>query len=164
MDELDNLASDPLGSPAPSQPQISKALGLLADLLDTVPARTQRWERRDRGNGVSYRLWDALPLVHAVAAAHLISEQEAVHAVQAAVRRIKTDDGVIDVVSGQLGALGVGSLKDLMGRTIELETHHPLNLGAYALSMVDSDAMQAACGHTARVLGERSVTAQATAA
>jgi hypothetical protein len=164
MDELDLLAVDPLGSPAPSPEQISTALGLLADLLGTAPVRTQRWERRDRGNGLPYRLWDALPLVHSVAAAHLITEPEAVHAIQAAVRQIKTDDDVIDVLSEHLAELGVGSIKDFTGRTIELETHGPLSLGAYALSTVDSDAMQAAYARTASALCERSLAAKPTAA
>lgn len=164
MDELDNLAADPLGSPAPGQDQISTALGLLGDLLGTAPSRTQRWERRDHGNGLPYRLWDALPVVHAVAAAHLITEADAVHAVQAAVRQVKTDDGVIDVLAEHLAELGVGSLKDFMGRTIELETHHPLNLGAFALSLVDSDAMQAAYARTATALRGHSGATQPAAA
>lgn len=164
MDELDHIAADPLGSPAPSPAQISTALGLLGDLLATSPVKTQRWERRDHGNGLPYRLWDALPMVHAVATAHLITEVEALHAVQAAVRQVKTDDEVIDLLSGHLAELGVGSLKDFLGRTIELETHHPLNLGAYALSMVGSDAMQAACAQTATALRARSDAGQPTAA
>jgi hypothetical protein len=160
MDEIDNLAADPLGSLAPEAAQVATALELLSDLLGTAPARTQRWEHRDRGNGVAYRLWDALPLVHAVAATHLVNEAEAVHAVQAAVRQVKTDDEVIDVLAAHLAELGVDSLKDFMGRTIELETHGPLNLGAYALSIVDSDAMQAAYAGTAMALRERSLPAQ----
>jgi hypothetical protein len=155
MDELDHLATDPLGSFAPSPAQVSTALGLLGDLLATPAARTQRWERRDRGNGLPYRLWDALPLVHAVAAEHLITEPEAVHALQAAVRQVKTEDEVIDVLSDHLAELGVDSLRDFMGRTMELETHAPLNLGAYALSVVDSDTMQAAYARTATALRER---------
>jgi hypothetical protein len=164
MDELDNLATDPLGSAAPGAAQISTALGLLADLLGTAPAGTERWQPRDRGNGLLYRLWDALPVVHAVAAAHLVTEADAVHAVQAAVRQVKTDDAVVDLLSDHLAELGVGRLRDLMGRTIELETHAPLNLGAYALSVVDSDAMQAAYARTARLLQERSVAAPPAAA
>ncbi len=74
MDELDNLAVDPLGSLAPGAAQVAKALGLLSDLLGTAPVRTQRWEPRDRGNGLSYRLWDALPLVHTLAAADQVTE------------------------------------------------------------------------------------------
>jgi hypothetical protein len=164
MDELDNLAADPLGSPAPGTTEISTALDLLGDLLGTAPATTQRWQPRDRGNGLPYRLWDALPLVHAVAAAHLVTEAEAVHAVQAAVRRIKTDEEVIDVLSEHLTELGVASLRDFMGRTIELETHHPLNLGAYAVSVVDSDAMQATYARTATALHQRSLGARPAAA
>lgn len=164
MDELDNIATDPLGSPAPGSAQVSTALGLLGGILTTAAAKTQRWEPRDHGNGLPYRLWDALPIVHAVAADHLITEAEAVHAVQAAVRQIKTDDDVIDILSEHLTELGVESLKDFMGRTIELETHHPLNLGAYALSVVDSDAMQAAYARTATALRERSLPAEPTAA
>lgn len=164
MDELDLLATDPLGSPAPEPAQISTALGLLGPLLRTAPVKTQRWERRDHGNGLPYRLWDALPAVHAVTAAHAITEAEAVHVIQAAVRQIKTDDDVIDVLAEHLGELGVSSLKDFLGRTIELETHHPLNLGAYALSVVDSDAMQAAYAETAVRLHDRSGTAEPTAA
>lgn len=164
MDELDYIAADPLGSPAPSQAQISTALGLLSDLLGTAPVRTQRWERREHGNGLPYRLWDALPMVHAVAATHLITEADALHAVQAAVRQIKTDDDVIDVLTRHLAELGVSNLKDFLGRTIELETHHPLNLGAYALSMVDSDAMQVAYAQTATALRERAQGDQPAAA
>ena len=164
MDELDNLAADPLGSPAPGPAQISTALGLLADLLTTAPTRTQCWERRDHGNGLPYRLWDALSLVHAVAATHQIPEAEAVHAVQAAVRQVKTEDDVIDVLSEHLADLGVASLRDFLGRTIELETRHPLNLGAYALSVVDSDAMQDAYARTATALRERSLSAPPVAA
>lgn len=164
MDELDNLAADPLGSLAPDQTEIATALELLGDLLATQPAATQRWEPRDRGNGLDYRLWDALPTVHAVAAAHLITEAEAVHAVQAAVRQVKTDDDVIDVLSEQLGELGVGSLRDLMGRTIELEVHAPLNLGCYAISVVDSDVMQEAYARTATTLRERLLAAKPAAA
>jgi len=159
MDEIHNLAADPLGSLAPETAQVATALELLSELLGTAPARTQRWEHRDRGNGLAYRLWDALPTVHAVAAKHLINEADAVHAIQAAVRQVKTDDDVIDVLANHLAELGVGSLKDFMGRTMELETHGPLNLGAYALSIVDSDAMQAAYATTARELRERSLRA-----
>ena len=161
MDEIDNLAADPLGSLAPQAAQVATALELLNDLLGTAPARAQRWEARDRGNGLTYRLWDAVPMVHAIAATHLLNEAEAVHAVQAAVRQVKTDDEVIDILAAHLPDLGVGSLKDFMGRTVELETHGPLNLGAYALSMVDSDAMQGAYAVTARALRERSLPAQA---
>lgn len=164
MDELDHLAADPLGSLAPGAAQISTALGLLADLLETAPVRTERWEARYRGNGLAYRLWDALPIVHAVASAHLTTEAEAVHAIQAAVRQIKTDDGVIDLLADHLTDLGVSSLKDFRGRTIELETQHPLNLGAYALSVVDSDAMQAAYARTATQLHERTLAAPPAAA
>jgi hypothetical protein len=159
MDELDNLAADPLGSPAPGEAQISTALQMLADLLATEPASTQTWEPRDHGNGLPYRLWDALPLVHAIAATHLVSEPDAVHALQSAVRQVKTDDDVVDILSERLAELGVGSLRDFKGRTIELETHAPLNLGAYALSLVDSDAMQTAYADTASALHERSRTA-----
>jgi hypothetical protein len=98
--------------------------------------------------------------VHAVAATHLVTETEAVHAVQAAVRQVKTDEDVIDVLAGHLAELGVGSLKDFMGRTIELETHGPLSLGAYALSVVDSDAMQQAYADTATALCRRSLSAE----
>lgn len=163
MDELDHITTDPLGSLAPGAAQVSTALELLADLLTTAPARTQRWEQRDRGNGLPYRLWDALPLVHAVAARHLVTEAEAVHAVQAAVRQVKTDDDVVDLLSEQLAPLGLGTLRDFMGRTIELETHAPLNLGAYALSVVDSDVMQAAYARTARTLGEQALAAEPAA-
>jgi hypothetical protein len=164
MDEIDTLAADPLGSPAPGAAHVCTALGLLSDLLGTEPARTQRWERRDRGNGLVYRLWDALPLVHAVAAEHLVSEADAVHAIQAAVRQVKTDDAVIDVLLEHLPELGVSDLKDLMGRTIEMETHGPLSLGAYALSVVDSDTMQAAYARTAMTLREQSLPVQPSAA
>jgi len=164
MDELDYLAADPLGSPAPSTAEVATALGLLGDLLNTAPVKTQRWERRDHGNGLPYRLWDALPTVHAVAAAHRIAEADALHAVQAAVRQIKTEDHVIDILAEHLSELGVSSLRDFMGRTIELETHHPLNLGAYALSVVDSDAMQVAYARTATALRERAHAAEPTAA
>ena len=164
MDEIDNLAVDPLGSPAPGSDQISTALALLGDLLTKEPVTTQQWAPRDHGNGLSYRLWDALPMVHAVAAAHRIEEADAVHAVQAAVRQVKTDDDVIDVLVDHLGEIGVATLKDLLGRTIELETHYPLNLGAYALSMVDSDAMQEAYARTAAALREQASTTKRSAA
>ncbi|MDH2416210.1 hypothetical protein [Nocardioides sp. CER19] len=157
MDELDNLATDPLGSLAPGAAQVATALDLLSDLLGTAPARTQRWEPRDRGNGLNYRLWDALPLVHTIAATHQVTEAEAVHAIQAAVRQVKTDDDTIDVLTEHLAELGVGSLRDFMGRTIELETHAPLNLGAYALSVVDSATMQDAYAHTAAALCRRAL-------
>jgi hypothetical protein len=164
MDELDNLITDPLGSLAPDHARIATALELLGGLLGTEPASTQRWEPRDRGNGLLYRLWDALPVVHAVAAVHGITEAEAVRAVQAAVRQVKTDDDAIDVLSAQLSELGVGGLRDLMGRTLELETHAPLNLGSYALSCVDSDVMRDTYARTATALHERSRAAQPVAA
>ncbi|WGL53426.1 hypothetical protein P5P86_06240 [Nocardioides sp. BP30] len=163
MDELDNLAADPLGSPAPGPSQIATALDLIAGLLATEPVRTQTWERRDHGNGLPYRIWDALPVVHTVATTHLISEADAVHAVQAAVRQVKTDDEVIDVLVEHLGDLGVANLRDFLGRTLELETHHPLNLGAYALSAVDSDAMQAAYARTATALRDAALAAEPAA-
>ncbi len=142
MDELDTIAADPLGSPAPVQTDLHGARTHRRSAHHDT-CQDQRWEPRDHGNGLPYRLWDALSIVHAVASEHRITEADAVHAVQAAVRQIKTDDDVIDLLSEHLGELGVDSLKDFMGRTIELETHYPLNLGAYALSVVDSDTMQA---------------------
>ena len=75
-------------------------------------------------------------------------------------RRIKTDEEIIDVLVEHLPELGVADLKDLRGRSIELESHHPLNLGAYALSLVDSDAMQEAYARMAATLQERSLGAK----
>ncbi|MCA1982192.1 hypothetical protein [Nocardioides nematodiphilus] len=159
MDELDLIATDPLESPAPTEAEIATALGFIADLLALTPTTTRAWEQRDHGNGLTYRLWDALALVHGTAAAHEIDEQDALHAVQAAVRRIKTDEEIIDVLVEHLPEIGVGDLRELRGRSIEIETHHPLNLGAYALSVVDSDAMQEAYARMAATLQERSLGA-----
>ena len=62
MDEIDNLAADPLGSLAPEAAQVATALELVSDLLGTAPARTQRWEHRDRGNGVGH-LWGHVQVI-----------------------------------------------------------------------------------------------------
>ncbi len=72
-------------------------------------------------------------------------------------RQVKTDEDAIVVLSDQLADLGVETLRDFMGRTIELETHAPLNLGAYAVSMVDSDTMQEIYARTAAALCERAI-------
>lgn len=42
-----------------------------------------------------------------------------------------------------------------MGRAIELESHGPVSLRAYAMSVGDSDTMQAAYAPTAPALRER---------
>ena len=107
MDELDLIATDPLESPAPTEAEIATALGFIADLLALTPTAMRTWEQRDHGNGLTYRLWDALAVVHGTAAAHDIDEPEALHAVQAAVRRIKTDEEIIDVLVEHLPELGV---------------------------------------------------------
>ena len=66
MDELDLIAADPLESPAPTEAEIATALGFIADLLALTPTTTREWEHRDHGNGLTYRLWDALAAIPAL--------------------------------------------------------------------------------------------------